>query len=176
MLLNVSFCNYLVKALLVPKGFTLIELMVTIAVLAIVASLAVPSFGNLIIKENLKSTAYSMRDTLQEARSRAMLNRSETVVCSSINKSGVAITEIQCVTALTNHSSNMSESLRKDSVFLVNIEPKVNLKSNSDDSFVFSDRGYLTSSRTITLCSTVGSYILTVGIPGTVDISPGKAC
>ena len=35
------------------KGFTLIELMVTIAVLAIVAMMAAPSFGDLIAKRKL---------------------------------------------------------------------------------------------------------------------------
>lgn len=158
------------------NGFTLIELMVTIAVLAIIAGIAAPSFNNLLIKENLKTTAYNMRDTLREARSQAMLNRNETVVCTSINKSAVAVTEAGCGVALTNYSTSMTASLKKDSVLIVNVEKKINLKSTSDDSFVFSARGNLNATKTITFCSSVGSYILVVGIPGTVDISQGAAC
>jgi type IV fimbrial biogenesis protein FimT len=159
------------------QGFTLVELMVTIAVLAIIATMAAPSFGNLLIKENLKTTAYNMRDTLKEARSRAMLNRNETVVCTSMNKSAVAVTEAGCGAVLTNYSTTMKDSLKKDSVFMVNVEKKVNLKAaTSVDSFVFSARGNLDSSKEITFCSSVGSYILTVGIPGTVEISQGAAC
>ena len=58
-------------------GFTLIELMVTIAVMAIIAMLAAPSFNNMLISQNLKTTAFNMKDTLKEARSRAMLNRND---------------------------------------------------------------------------------------------------
>ena len=158
------------------QGFTLIELMVTIAVMGIIATIAAPSFGDLLIKENLKTTAYNMRDTLKEARSRAMLNRNETVVCTSMNKSAVAVTEAGCGAVLTNYSTTMKDSLKKDSVFIVNVEKKVNLKTTSDDSFVFSARGNLSASKTITFCSSIGSYILTVGIPGTVEISQGVAC
>ena len=158
------------------QGFTLIELMVTVAIMAIIATMAAPSFNNLLIKQNLKTTAYNMRDTLKEARSRAMLNRNETVVCTSINKSAVAVTEAGCGAALTNYSTSMTASLKKDSVLIVNVEKKINLKSTSDDSFVFSARGNLSASKTITFCSSIGSYILTVGIPGTVEISQGVAC
>ncbi|MDN5418428.1 MAG: prepilin-type N-terminal cleavage/methylation domain-containing protein, partial [Acinetobacter sp.] len=38
------------------RGFTLIELMVTIAVLAIIASIAAPSFSENIIRQNLDSS------------------------------------------------------------------------------------------------------------------------
>lgn len=158
------------------QGFTLIELMVTIAVLAIIATMAAPSFNNLLIKQNLKTTAYNMRDTLKEARSRAILNRNETVVCTSINKSSVTVTEAECGAVLTNYSTSITTSLKKDSVLIVNVEKKINLKNTSDDSFVFSARGNLSASKTITFCSSVGSYILVVGIPGTVDISQGAAC
>ena len=158
------------------QGFTLIELMVTVAVMAIIAMMAAPSFGDMLTKQNLKTTTYNMRDTLKEARSRAMLNRNETVVCTSMNKSAVAVTEAGCGAVLTNYSTTMKESLKKDSVFIVNVEKKVNLKTTSDDSFVFSPRGNLDSSKKITFCSSAGSYILTVGISGTVEISQGAAC
>ena len=158
------------------KGFILIELMITIAVLAIITTMAAPSFNNLLITQNLKTTAYNMRDTLKEARSRAMLNRNETVVCTSINKSAVTVTEAGCGAALTNYSTSLTASLKKDSVLIVNVEKKINLESTSDDSFVFSARGNLDSSKTITFCSSVGSYILSVGIPGSVDITQGSAC
>ncbi len=58
-------------------GFTLIELMVTIAVMANIATMAAPSFNNMLISQNLKTTAFNMKDTLKEARSRAMLNRND---------------------------------------------------------------------------------------------------
>ena len=104
------------------QGFTLIELMVTIAVVAIIATMAAPSFSNLLIKENLKTTAFNMRDTLKEARSRALLNRASTVVCTSLSKSASAVTQDGCGANLPNYTTTMSASLKKDSVFVVNVE------------------------------------------------------
>ena len=158
------------------QGFTLIELIVTIAVVAIIATIAAPSFSNLLIKENLKTTAFNMRDTLKEARSRALLNRASTVVCTSLSKSASAVTQDGCGANLPNYTTTMSASLKKDSVFVVNVEKKINIKSTSSDSFAFSAQGNLTAAQTITFCSSVGSYILTVGILGTVEITPGGVC
>ena len=160
----------------INHGFTLVELMVTIAVLAIVATIAAPSFGNLLIKENLKTTAFNMRDTLKEARSRALLNRTSTVVCTSLSKSASVVTQDGCGANLTNYATTMSASLKKDSVFVVSVEKKINVKSTSSDSFLFSAQGNLTAAQTITFCSSAGSYILTVGIPGTVEITQGGVC
>lgn len=156
-------------------GFTLIELMVTIAVMAIIATMAAPSFNNMLISQNLKTTAFNMKDTLKEARSRAMLNRNDIVVCSSMDQTGVAISTAICGANLVGYSS-MSIPLQESSVVIANVEKKITVKAASDTYFIFSPRGNLTTTKTITLCSSVGSYILTVGIPGTVDITQGAAC
>ena len=58
------------------KGFTLIELMVTIVVAAIIASIALPAFQNLIISNRLNTTATEMVDAISFSRSESIkLNR-----------------------------------------------------------------------------------------------------
>lgn len=57
------------------KGFTLIELMVTIAVIAVLASLAAPSFRTQIQRNQLASQVRDFSAVLQESRSKAVLFR-----------------------------------------------------------------------------------------------------
>lgn len=60
------------------SGFTLIEMMVTVAVAAILLSIAVPSFTQLIDKKRLESAAESLYVDLQFARSEA-IKRNKTI-------------------------------------------------------------------------------------------------
>lgn len=57
------------------RGFTLIELMVTISVLAIFVSIALPSFNNLVETNRLKSAASEFHALLVAARSDAVTSR-----------------------------------------------------------------------------------------------------
>ncbi len=57
------------------KGFTLIELMVTIAVMAIIAMMAAPSFGDMLQRQNLNQSTRELVATLNQARAKAALER-----------------------------------------------------------------------------------------------------
>ena len=56
-------------------GFTLVELMVTIGLMAIIATFAIPSFNNLMLKQNLNKSTRELVITLNKARSKAALER-----------------------------------------------------------------------------------------------------
>lgn len=54
------------------RGFTLIELMVTLAVVAVFASLAAPSFRQLIAQQRIKSVTSAITESVWMARSEAL--------------------------------------------------------------------------------------------------------
>jgi type IV fimbrial biogenesis protein FimT len=71
-------------------GFSLIELMVTIAVLAIVLAMAVPAFAALINGNRLVAQANELVASLQLARSEAVRRNAKVVLCRSSDGSSCA--------------------------------------------------------------------------------------
>lgn len=75
------------------RGFTLIELMVTIAVLAIIATMAAPSMGQMLRKQNMNKSAQDLISVLNNARAKAALERREITV--QLNTTEIADTATQ---------------------------------------------------------------------------------
>ncbi|WP_352336558.1 GspH/FimT family pseudopilin [Psychrobacter sp. 16-MNA-CIBAN-0192] len=70
------------------SGFTLIELMVTIAVLAIIVSIAAPNISNQLANQRVKSTTATLQNALKEAKVESVIRRQDVEV--TINNNGTA--------------------------------------------------------------------------------------
>lgn len=68
------------RGIIPQEGFTLIELMVTIAVMAIIAVMAVPSMSNILEAKHFDDNQNNLMQTFNLARSQAVLNRTNVSV------------------------------------------------------------------------------------------------
>ena len=66
--MNAAVNNLPLKLHMTRSGFTLIELMVTIAVLAIIVSIAAPGISNQLANQRVKSTTATLVNALKEAK------------------------------------------------------------------------------------------------------------
>ena len=68
-----------------PRGFTIVELMVALSVLAILLALAVPSFTNATLGARLSSYANDLLASTQLARSEAIKRNAPVTLCRSLD-------------------------------------------------------------------------------------------
>lgn len=69
------------RAVLASSGFTLLELMVTVAIAAILASIAAPNFRNLLLNNARASTVNDLVAALHQARVESQKQGRDAVVC-----------------------------------------------------------------------------------------------
>ena len=95
----------------IDRGFTLIELMVTIAVLAIIATMAAPSFTQTIRKNQLISDTRNFVDLLAETRSEAIFKQGERIV--ALDNSVVTFYKKWSPTHVTKQSGDTSVTFNR---------------------------------------------------------------
>lgn len=117
--MNVSTTQLALK----QSGFTLIELMVTIAVLAIIVSIAAPNISTQLANQRVKSTTATLENALKEAKAESVIRRQD-IVLSYNNTSDPRVITLTGEDASTIANYNYSDQSTITSVPLnVTFEP-----------------------------------------------------
>ncbi|TCB34624.1 prepilin-type N-terminal cleavage/methylation domain-containing protein [Acinetobacter sp. ANC 4910] len=159
------------------RGFTLIELMVVIAVLAIIATMAAPSFGNLVVRQKLNGNARDFIATLNQAKSQAALLRTTVAVCPNKTNSDDDFKKDECATAVIPNYSSMDDEQKKavqiNRVFQVQVDPAVTVQSTSSTAALFNPTGSANAQVSFNICASGNSRTITVQRLGAISQSSG---
>jgi type II secretion system protein H len=112
------------------SGFTLIELMVTLVVVVILATLAVPSFATLIEKSRLRGATDDIVSLLNNSRGSAVK------LGTIINVSMVGSAGTWCARAVSKASFQTSTTAAGTALSLTNLSPALNSQCNCTDSTI----------------------------------------
>lgn len=97
-------------------GFTLIELMVTIAVLAIIVSIAAPNISTQLANQRVKSTAATLENALKEAKAESVIRRQPLAL--SYNNNGTNAGTIG-VSGITSYSYSAKSTVKSNPAIVV---------------------------------------------------------
>lgn len=135
------------------RGFTLIELMVTIAVITVIAMMAAPSMSNLLEKRRYERNARELLLTLSQAKSQAILNRTNVdayLVASSSNTNNATTLYWN----VANNNITLAISPTPTSVNVITTPPSTTTATTS--AIRFDTNGLISNiaaDTTITLCN-----------------------
>ncbi len=127
------------------SGFTLIELMIVLALVAIIASFAVPSFSTIIANGRIASYSNDVVGVLTYARAEA-IKRGRTVRVSPATGNDWATGAVAWTDANADGARQAAEILRQTS----EVPGAVSLAST--DLVVFTGSGFSSTTPTLTIC------------------------
>ncbi|KAF0569770.1 Type IV fimbrial biogenesis protein FimT [Psychrobacter nivimaris] len=127
----------------VSSGFTLIELMVTIAVLAIIVGIAAPSISTQLANQRVKSTTATLVNALKEAKAESIIRRQNVSVIYDASTTPKKIT-LQA-NSISISSYNISEqstiSITPTTETTIVFQPNKLIASDNEISYLICDSG-----------------------------------
>ena len=153
------------------SGFTLIEMMIVIAILAVFAGIAVPNFLSYMPKHRLNGAARQVMGDLMAARMKAVKenNRFRVFFPGNTLGDGLGLSNNQYkILDDDNNDDNEDPGEWTNTKNIQSEYSDVTLSANNNP--IFYPRGTASSLPTITLTNSAGSKKITVAITGCVKI------
>ena len=138
-------------------GFTLIELMVTIAVLAIIVSIAAPNISTQLANQRVKATTATLVNALKEAKAESVIRRQNINVVYSSTAKTIALQNTSN-TVLSTYSINSKStiSISPDTVTTVTFQPNKVTSNSTQVTYTICDSNTVASPRQVEV-STIAS-------------------
>ena len=162
------------------KGFTLIELMVTLVVLVIALTIAVPNFSEWIKNNRIDSATRTLASALQLARNEAV-SRQTVITVNNGGNWGNGLTIYTDTTPTGNTAFTAGDILIKDLDFSMDDITADSMDGN--DNFIsFTSTGLLNegvNQRIIAICDDRGvdeGTAITINVVGRTNISNATTC
>lgn len=158
-----------VQVSLNQRGFTLIELMITVTIMAILTAMAIPSFSEVILKSTLTNQARDLMASSLMARSEAIKRNQTVTLCASRNGTTCGGSWTNGWIVLTTDNIVIHSHKAAPSGFLIN---------SALTSITFSASGLGATMATLTICKStpaVGREERLLNISGTGRPSISKA-
>lgn len=143
--MNASTNKVAQKLRMSSSGFTLIELMVTIAVLAIIVGIAAPSISTQLANQRVKSTTATLANALKEAKVESILRRQNVTVIYT-NTSTPKTIKLQAggddiSTYNLSAKSTVTQTITPSSVTSIIFQPNKKIANNATVVYTICDSG-----------------------------------
>lgn len=158
-----------------PQGFTLVELMVTVAVIGILAAVAAPSMTGLINNSRVTGQTEELVTSLQLARAEAVRRNARVTICPSVN--GTSCTSSTAWASWIVHGMDNTAATPVDDVIRNNAANANIQVTGPAAGIVFKPSGLIDSDNTQSLGVVLSDQkrCLNVMISGVVSVTKG-AC
>lgn len=123
------------------SGFTLIELMVTIAVLAIIVSIAAPNISTQLANQRVKSTAAIIESALKEAKAESIIRRQNVTVAYNNTANTITLQASGANISSYDISASSTVSITPTTVTAVIFQPNKLIAGDDDISYSICDSG-----------------------------------
>lgn len=153
------------------SGFTLVELMVVLAIVAIVMAFGMPSFSEFVKNDRLSTQINLLVGHLAYARSEAVLRAQPVGLCASSNSTSCTGTWSDGWIVYVDADSSGGYNAAADTILRVNqgLSSGMTLTSSLGTNFLYDNRGYAdTGNGTFSLCDDRGvDYVKSISISNT---------